>query len=104
MAFQLLYTEPALEDLNEILEWSWVAFPEDTEKFANDLLDSAENLKQFPYEGTALYGFQGVRRLVQPPINIYYRLLVDQLNRNSPLPPRKSKSSPILDGSAANPL
>ena len=78
MAFQLLYTEPALEDLNEILEWSWVAFPEDTEQFANNLLDRTESLKRFPYVRTALSGFPGVRRLVQPPTTIYYRLLVDQ--------------------------
>ena len=78
MAFQLLYTEPALEDLNQILEWSWVAFPEDTERFANDLLGRAESLKQFPYLGIVLNGFPGIRRLVQPPIKTYYRLRVDQ--------------------------
>lgn len=74
MDFQILYTEPALADLEEILLYSWSKFPEASERFGIALLNHVEMLRTFPYIGSPVTGRLGVRQLVHTPILVYYRV------------------------------
>ena len=79
MDFQVLYTEPALADLEEILARSWDQHPGSTARFGLALLNHADLLKSFPRLGTPVRGFPGVRRLLHSPLHVYYRVLPDQM-------------------------
>ena len=73
MDFQILYSEPALADLEEILFYSWSKFPETAERFGIALLNHVDLLRSFPYVGSLVTGQPGVRQLVHTPILIFYR-------------------------------
>jgi plasmid stabilization system protein ParE len=75
--FQVLYTEPSLADLAEIMRWSWQNHPATTERFANALLNHVELLRDFPYLGAPVRGYPGVRRLQHSPLHVYYRALLE---------------------------
>ena len=60
MDFQILYTEPALDDSEAILAWSWAHHPGSTERFANSLLNYIELLRTFPYMGAPVKRHPGV--------------------------------------------
>jgi len=74
MDFKVLYTEPALADLDAVMHWSWEKHPATSERFANALLNHIDLLKDFPYVGAAVRGHPGVRQLVHSPLRVYYRL------------------------------
>lgn len=78
MDFQVLYTEPALRELEEIFTWSWERYPETTERFGLSLLNHIDLLKSFPQLGTPVKSFPGVRRLLHSPLHVYYRVLPEQ--------------------------
>jgi plasmid stabilization system protein ParE len=71
--FQILYTEPALADLEEILFYSWSKFPGAAENFGMALLNHVDLRRTFPYIGSPIVGAAEVRQLVHTPILIYYR-------------------------------
>jgi len=73
--FQVLYTGPALADFEEVMRWSWQKHPATTERFANSLLNHVDLLGNFPFLGTPVGGFAGVRRLLHSPMHIYYRVV-----------------------------
>ena len=77
MDFQVRISEPALADLEGILEYSWVNFPVTAESFGNALLNHIGLLRTFPYIGSAVAGRPGIRQLVHTPILIYYRVQED---------------------------
>ena len=66
-------TQAALADFEEIVEYSWVNFPETAERFANSLLNHLDLLRRFPRIGSARPRHPGVRMMVHFPIRIYYR-------------------------------
>ena len=72
MEYQVLYTDAALEDLDEIVAYSWVNFPATAERFGVALLNHIELLKSFPEIGSPVPDRAGVRQLVHTPIVIYY--------------------------------
>jgi plasmid stabilization system protein ParE len=74
MAFEILYHEDALADLEEIFEWSREKHPETTEQFANELFDHLELLQALPYVGAPVKGNPRIRRLLHSPLYVYYRL------------------------------
>ena len=78
MDFQILYTEPALADLEEILLYSWSKFSESSERFGTTLLNHVEMLRTFPYIGSPVAGQPGVRQLVHTPILVYYRVVKER--------------------------
>ncbi len=73
MDFQVRISRSALTDLEAILAYSWANFPDQTERFGNDLLNHVELLKTFPYVGSPVEQTHGVRQLVHTPILVYYR-------------------------------
>ena len=74
MDFKVLYTEPALADLKAVLGWSWEKHPGTSQQFADSLLNHIDLLKDFPYLGTPVKGYPGVRRLLHSPLQVYYRI------------------------------
>jgi plasmid stabilization system protein ParE len=66
--------EPALEDLEQIVEYSWANFPATAERFGTAILNHLEVLGSYPYIGSPVTGHPHVRQLVHTPIVIYYRI------------------------------
>jgi plasmid stabilization system protein ParE len=75
--FQVLYTGPALADLEEVMRWSWKNHPLTSERFANALLNDVDLLGDFPYLGAPMHGSPGIRRLQHSPLHIYYRVVLE---------------------------
>jgi len=73
MDFQVLYTEPELADLEEVMRWPWENHPGTSERFANALLNHVDLLKDLPYLGAPVRRYHGVRRLQHSPLLVYYR-------------------------------
>jgi len=55
------------------VRWSWKNHP--AERFANSLLNHVDLLKEFAYLGKPVRGYAGVRRLLHPPLHIYYKVV-----------------------------
>ena len=73
MDFQVQISDPALAEFEEILQYSFLNFPEaSAERFGNELLDHLDLLKTFPYIGKPVPNRPGLRELVHTPILIYY--------------------------------
>jgi plasmid stabilization system protein ParE len=75
--FQVLYTQPALADLEDLMRWLWRNHPDTSERFANALLNHLDLLKNFPYLGAPMHGNPGVRRLQHSPLYVYYRVVLE---------------------------
>ena len=78
MDYQVLYTEPALADLEELLAWSWEKHPGTTQRFGVALLNHVGLLKSFPRLGAPVDGYPDVRWFLHSPFHVYYRLLPEQ--------------------------
>jgi len=76
--FRILYTRPALVDLQEILAWSWENHSGTTERFAIALLNHVDLLRSLPRLGQPVKGFPGVRRILHSPLHVYYRIVPEQ--------------------------
>ena len=74
MELKVLYTEPALEDLEAIKERSWEFHPQTTEQFLTALLNHIDLLGKLPSMGTRVKGYENVRQLLHTPFRIYYRV------------------------------
>jgi plasmid stabilization system protein ParE len=76
--FQVRITEPALADLEEILEYSVANHPESSPHFLASLLRHVEILHQFPYVGKLVSQRAQVRQLIHTPFLIYYAVYPSQ--------------------------
>ena len=74
MDFQVLYTQPALANLEEVVLWSWKNHPGTTERFGNALLNHVDLLKDFPLLSAPVKGTSRVRKLLHSPLYFYYRV------------------------------
>jgi plasmid stabilization system protein ParE len=74
VAYKIIYTEIALRDLEEVMNWSWETHPETSERFADGIFDHVALLKDFPNLGNSVKGFAGIRRLLHSPLYIYYKV------------------------------
>ncbi|MBV9745314.1 MAG: type II toxin-antitoxin system RelE/ParE family toxin [Acidobacteriia bacterium] len=74
MDFKVIYTEPALKDLEDVVSWSWTNHEATTERFANSLLNHIDLLKTAPYLGVQIDRSGEIRRLTHWPMHIYYRV------------------------------
>jgi plasmid stabilization system protein ParE len=74
VAFKIVITDPALADLEKVMNWSLERYPAISERFGTALLNHVELLKAFPLLGAPVKGFPGVKRLIHSPLHIYYRL------------------------------
>jgi plasmid stabilization system protein ParE len=72
--FQVLYTDPALANLEEVMFWSWTNHPETTEGFGSALLNHVDLLKEFPFLGAPVRGNPRIRKPLHSPLYVYYRV------------------------------
>jgi len=72
---QIIWTEPALDDLNGIAEYIALNKPSTAAKLVKKVLSSTEPLEQFPKSGREppeLEGFR-YREIIVPPCRFFYR-------------------------------
>jgi plasmid stabilization system protein ParE len=65
--FKIRFSEPALTDLESILEYCWANFPSTAERFGNDLLNHIEILSAFPRMGAYVRSRPGIRKIFHSP-------------------------------------
>jgi plasmid stabilization system protein ParE len=74
MAYKVLYSEDALDDLEAILDYIRADNPKAAERFGTALLNHIDLLQRFPYIGSPVVGREGVRQMINTPILIYYHV------------------------------
>jgi toxin ParE1/3/4 len=74
VAYKILFTEDALGDLENILEYIRADHEGAAETFGMALLKHVELLQNFPRIGTPVAQRPNVRKLLHSPVRIYYRL------------------------------
>ena len=71
---RIIWTEPALQYLDEIADYISLDKPAAASKFVQRVFDRIEQLANHPESGSELNGTQ-YRQLVIPPVRIFYRAL-----------------------------
>lgn len=74
MAHKIVFTEDALTDLEDILDYIRIDNEAAAESFGVALLDHIELLQDFPRIGTPVRKRPHIRKLLHSPVRIYYRL------------------------------
>ena len=76
---QIKWTEPALEDLNEIAEYIALDKPSAAKKLVANVFESAKRLKEFPLSGKVPEELEDsrYREIIVGPCRIFYRLESD---------------------------
>jgi toxin ParE1/3/4 len=72
--FRLLYSQRALNDLEEIVSYIAEDDASAAELFGDSLLDHLELLERFPRIGTPTRKKAEVRKLMHSPIVVYYQI------------------------------
>ncbi len=72
---ELIWTEPALDDLNDIAEYIALDNPDAATKLVLDVFDKVDRLEEYPTSGKSVAEMPGTnyRELVIPPCRIFYR-------------------------------
>ena len=78
---ELIWTLPCLENLDEIADYIALDNPEAAKKMIKKIFCEAEALSGFPSSGSVPPELQGTsyRRIVVPPVNVYYRIDGDKM-------------------------
>jgi plasmid stabilization system protein ParE len=78
---ELIWTLPCLENLDEIADYIALDHPEAARKLIEKVFCEAETLSEFPSSGNVPPELQGTsyRRIVVPPVNVYYRIDGDKM-------------------------
>ena len=73
---RLIWTEPALQELDEIADYISLDNPTAAKKLVRDVFDRIDHLIQFPESGKLAVEFEVsvYRGIVQPPCRIFYRI------------------------------
>ena len=73
---RLIWTEPALTDLETIAEYIALDKPEAAQRYVQRVFQAAERLNRFPRSGTVPREIPHLpyRQVVVPPCRIFYRL------------------------------
>lgn len=76
---QIKWTEPALEDLNEIAEYIALDKPSAAKKLVRNIFESVGRLKEFPNSGKVPDELSDLRyrEIVVGPCRIFYRVEAD---------------------------
>ena len=78
MDFRLLYSQRALNDLEEIIGYIAEDDADSAARFGDSLLDHLELLEKFPRIGTPIRKKAEVRKLMHSPIVVYYQIHEDR--------------------------
>jgi plasmid stabilization system protein ParE len=86
VAYEILFTEDALVDLEIVLDYVRADNPSAAERFGASLLNYIELLESFPRIGVPVPRRPGVRKILHSPMRVYYRLHAARLRLAWPLP------------------
>ena len=78
MAYEILFTEDALVDLEIVLDYIRADNPAAAHRFGTALLNHVEILRDFPRIGVPVHERPGVRKILHSPVRVYYRLHEDR--------------------------
>ena len=78
MDFKVLFSDEALRDLSEIIDYVARDNPEAASRLGRSLIDHSNVLQAFPYVGAFVPKRPGVRKLFHTPYKIYYRIHADR--------------------------
>ena len=74
MDFKILFSDQALSDLGEIIDYVARDTPEAASRVGQSLIDHVRTLQAFPHVGVVVRKRPGVRKLFHTPYKIYYRV------------------------------
>lgn len=74
MAYKILFTEDALDDLEDLLDYIRADNEAAAEMLGTALLKHVELLQDFPRICTPVHRRPNVRKVIHSPVRIYYRL------------------------------
>ena len=74
MDFRVEITDPAIDDLAEIVSYIAKDNPDAASALGNHLLDAALSLAQTPHKGSPYRHIGNVRKLTVKPFKIFYRV------------------------------
>lgn len=76
---RLIWTEPALQDLDQIADYISLDKPEAARKLVQRVFEKVESLAEFPELGPCPRELAGTvyRHLVIPPLRVFYRIESD---------------------------
>jgi addiction module RelE/StbE family toxin len=80
MAFKIVFTKPAIADLEALVSYISRDNPQAAEQFGYDIVEKAEKLDQFPLLGRVVPEFkiENIREIIHRPYRIVYRVREDQ--------------------------
>ena len=78
MDFKILFSDQALSDLAEIVDYIAQDNPEAASRFGQSMIQHVRILEAHPYVGTKIPKRPGVRKLLHFPFKIYYRIHADR--------------------------
>ncbi len=78
---RLIWTEPALQDLDQIADYISLDKPEAARKLVQRVFEKVESLAEFPELGSCPRELAGTvyRHLVIPPVRVFYRIEADRV-------------------------
>jgi plasmid stabilization system protein ParE len=74
VAYKILFTQDALADLEDILDYIRRDSEPAAENFGVAILDHVELLREFPHIGTMISQRPNVRKIPHSPVRVYYRI------------------------------
>jgi toxin ParE1/3/4 len=96
---QIIWTEPALQDLNEIAEYIALDKISAANKLVQNVFSSTERLEQFPKSGRKPPELDGSRylELIVNPCRIFYRIETDKIYILSVMRSERTLRNYLLD-------
>lgn len=78
---EIIWTEPALNDLDEVIEYIAVQNPEAAKKLAQSIFNKIERLALFPHSGKIPEELQmfNYKEVVIPPCRIFHKIETDKV-------------------------
>lgn len=76
MGFKIVFTKPAIADLESLIAYISKDNPQVAERFGYAIIEKATNLEQFPFFGRVVPEFkiESVREIIHRPYRIVYRV------------------------------
>lgn len=78
MGFKIFFSDEALNNLAVVVDYIAQDNPEAASRVGQALVNHTRILERWPEVGTIVPARPGVRKLVRPPYNIYYRIHTDR--------------------------
>ena len=80
MGFKIVFTKPAIQDLNNLVAFISRDNPLAGEQFGYAIVDKAESLAEHPFLGRAVPEFkiESLREIIHRPYRIIYRVREDE--------------------------